>query len=365
MPDTTVVASCVNRQACLQSCSQRVYVSAAHPHAVLCDYAAGWHPVRVLGCGPAVVAATASLIRELAVQGSPDLVKALLQHGSATLLGQVLAQPLAVAWAGPGDVATLQHRALVGFLDCLPLVAKANYLLTPDNLPSGSKPPEPLCYGGIYSSASLSPCRVSFVSSCSHFGVSSKQTALKALAAAGGDPCALLPAALAGLPAEGQAIAASAVAVTAQLAAAPASPAALVATDVAGRLLAAALRAVDSAAAAAMAANKTPAAAHTPPAACEAPAPVQQHGSMSSPEVPKADCGSKPPLPSVMATALHGLAELAAAGEAEAVARQVLCGSGASPMDIDRLRTFLTFNCTYTTPQSSQLRRRAFRRCTR
>jgi hypothetical protein len=133
------------------------------------------------------------------------------------------------------------------------------------------------------------------------------------------------------------------VVVTAQLAAAPASPAALVATDVAGRLLAAALRAVDAAAAADAAANKTPAAADMPPAGSEPPAPVQQHesipSSMFSPEVPEADCGPKPPPPSVMATALHGLAELAAAGEAEAVARQVLCSTGASPMDIDQLRT--------------------------
>ena len=84
-------------------------------HRLRSECAAAWHPVRALGCGTAVVAATASLIRELAVRGSPDLVNALLQHGSATLLAHVLAQPLAVAWAGPGNVGTLQHRALVSF----------------------------------------------------------------------------------------------------------------------------------------------------------------------------------------------------------------------------------------------------------
>lgn len=194
----------------------------------------------------------------------------------------------------------------------------------PDNLP----PADCLCHAAA-----------SALSLCSHFGVCTKQTALKALAAAGGDPCVLLPAALAGLTTEGQA-AASAAAMVTQRAFDPASPAALVATDVAGRLLAAALRAADSAAAAA-AANKTPAAPHMPPADCEAPGPAQQHRSMFSPEVaPEADgVPTSPPL-SLMATALHGLAELAAAGEAEAVARQVLCGSGACPMDIDQLRAY-------------------------
>lgn len=92
---------------------------------------------------------------------------------------------------------------------------------------------------------------------------------------------------------------------------------------------------------------------------------------MFSPEVPKADCSPKPPPPSVVATALHGLAELAAAGEAEAVARQVLCGSGTSPMDIDQLRACsisiakLNFDCTHMKLQSSQLCRKEYHGCIR
>ena len=66
------------RPGCSHVHSERL--SALLLHGLQTDCTA-WPPVRVLGCGPAAVAATASLIRELAVRGGPDLVEALLQHG--------------------------------------------------------------------------------------------------------------------------------------------------------------------------------------------------------------------------------------------------------------------------------------------
>lgn len=70
-------------------------------------------PVQVLGYGPAAVAATASLIGALAADGSPDIVRALLQRDAAVLLTQMLQYPPKVAGAREADVATLQCKGMV------------------------------------------------------------------------------------------------------------------------------------------------------------------------------------------------------------------------------------------------------------